>query len=325
MKKLLFTGILLGLTHLAAGQDWKEKRSLGEQYLGLGDYAKARTLLREAYDLQRNNNTYQSLYHICMVQEDHEAAAKLARDFAKWTNQLRYAVDQASALEAAGDQKQADRVWEEIDKNVRKKPEQALGIAGKYVELQRFGDGLRMYRIAQEANPKMNLHYQVADIYSAMGRIDLMYAEYLLLVEKDPVYLTSVRNILSRSVSTDPENENNIMLRQALIQKIQETSQPAYSDLLSWVYVQERNFDAAVRQAIALDRRLRGNQSEVYQLAQVCETNEAYEAAIKCYDYIIEDAGVDGPFIGWQRSGGFGFFRRGSTETISTPRRTCWN
>lgn len=296
MKKLLYIILFIGMAQLAVGQEWKEKRSLGEQYLELGDYGKARTLFEEAYGMQRNGNTYQSLYNIYMAQEDFEEAAKLAKDFTKRTNQLRFAVDEASALEAAGDQKKADKVWDQITSDIKKQPNQALSIAQKYVELQRFEEALEMYALAKEANPKANLSYQIADIYSAMGRIDLMYGEYLSMIEENPNYLTSVRNMLSRSVSPDAENENNVMLKEALIKKIQETGAPEYTDLLTWVYVQEKNFDGAVRQGIALDRRLKGNQSEVYQLAQVCETNEAYDAALDCYAYIIDDVGRDGPF-----------------------------
>ena len=296
MKKLLYVILFLGLANLAAGQNWKEKRLLGEQYLELGDYNKARTLFEEAYDMAQNGNTYQSLYGIYMTQEEYDEAAKLARDFAKRMNQLRFAVDEASALEAAGDHKKADKVWAEIEKGVEKDPNQALSIAQKYKELQKFEEALAMYRMAQMANPRSNLSYQIADIYSAMGRIDLMYGEYLSMIEENPNYLSSVRNMLSRSVSTDAENENNVMLKEALIQKIQETGAPEYTDLLTWVYVQEKNFDGAVRQGIALDRRLRGNQAAVYQLAQVCETNEAYDAALTCFEYIIDDVGRDGPF-----------------------------
>lgn len=296
MKRLFYIVLFLGLSQVALGQGWKEKRSLGEQYLELGDYAKAQTLFEEAYSIQKNGNTYQSLYGVYMAREEFDEAAKLAKEFAKRANQLRFNVDQAIALEANGEQKKADKVWAEIEKGVKDRPNQALSIAQRYKDLRRFEEALGMYRIAQANNPKSNLHYQIADIYSAMGRIDLMYGEYLNMIEENPNYLSSVRNLLSRSVSDDPESENNIMLKEALIQKIQQTGQPEYSDLLSWVYVQEKNFGSAVRQGIALDKRLKGNQSEVYQLAQVCETNGAYDEASDCYLYIVDGVGEDGPF-----------------------------
>ncbi len=296
MKKALLITLILLLTQLAFGQDWKEKRSLGEQYVELGDLNKAQTLFEEAYKIQRNGNTYKSLYDIYLQKELYNEAAKLGKDFSKRTSQFRFEIDEAYAYELAGDDKKADKVYDEIAEGVQDKPNQALNMAQRYVELQKMELALEMYKIAQVQNPKANFHYQMADIYSSMGKMDLMFEEYLILIEENPSYLASVRNMLSRSVSKDPENENNKMIKEALIKRIQTTQMPEYSDLLTWVYVQEQNFTSAVRQTIALDRRLKGNQSEVFQLAKVCETNLAYDEALDCYDYIINTVGIDGPF-----------------------------
>ena len=296
MKKILLLFITLSLTQLAFGQDWKEKRSLGEQYQELGDLNKAQTLFEEAYKIERNGNTYKSLYDLYIQTENYDEAAKLSKDFAKRTSQLRFKIDEAYAYELADDNKKAGKVYEEIEEGVLDNPNQALNMAQRYVELQKLDLALSMYKIAQVQNPKANFHYQMADIYSSMGKMDLMFEEYLILIEENPSYLASVRNMLSRSVSKDPENDNNKMIKEALIKRIQSTQMPEYSDLLTWVYVQEQNFSSAVRQTIALDKRLKGNQSEVFQLAKVCETNLAYEDALSCYDYIINTVGIDGPF-----------------------------
>jgi tetratricopeptide (TPR) repeat protein len=65
-----------------------------------------------------------------------------------------------------------------------------------------------------------------------------------------------------------------------------------YSELLVWTYLQENDFENALLEAKALDKRLVENGSRIYKLAQTAENEKDYEAAIQAYEYIINEKGV---------------------------------
>ena len=94
--------------------------------------------------------------------------------------------------------------------------------------------------------------------------------------------------MLSRTVSKDSENENNLLLKSILLNKVQQSNNQNIAELLIWLFVQEKNFDAALDQGKALDKKWNLNQKKVFMLADICRKNKAFEVALQCYKYIIE-------------------------------------
>jgi len=71
--------------------------------------------------------------------------------------------------------------------------------------------------------------------------------------------------------------------------------QPLYPELLTWQYMQQKDFDQALNQALALSRRLNDDGSNVFELCATLEANDAYDAAIRGYEYLISK-GKDSPY-----------------------------
>jgi tetratricopeptide (TPR) repeat protein len=66
----------------------------------------------------------------------------------------------------------------------------------------------------------------------------------------------------------------------------------AFDDLLMWVFIQQKKFSAAFRHAVSIDKRTKSDGKGVFELAKICKDNKDYEAAEKCYQYLI-DRGQD--------------------------------
>jgi tetratricopeptide (TPR) repeat protein len=91
-------------------------------------------------------------------------------------------------------------------------------------------------------------------------------------------------------------NEKNEILRKILLSRAQKNPDNTnYAELSWWYSIQQKDFDLALLQAKALDRRFRENGEKLVSLANLAIPNEKYDVAIDCYAYIISK-GADGPF-----------------------------
>ena len=103
-----------------------------------------------------------------------------------------------------------------------------------------------------------------------------MYENYLEVVISNKAYLKNVKTMLSRTVSKDSENENNVLLKSILLNKVQQSNNQNIAELLIWLFVQEKNFDAALDQEKAMDQKWNLNQKKVFKLAEICRKNKAF-------------------------------------------------
>jgi hypothetical protein len=68
-----------------------------------------------------------------------------------------------------------------------------------------------------------------------------------------------------------------------------------YNRLLIWFLLQDRQFSAALRQSIALDRRTGGEDAQILQLGNLAMNNQMYDEASKAFDYLVLK-GENNPF-----------------------------
>jgi len=60
-----------------------------------------------------------------------------------------------------------------------------------------------------------------------------------------------------------------------------------YNRLLIWLFIQDKNFTAAIRQSVSLDKRTGLEDANIFGLANVAASNKNYDEALKAYDYLI--------------------------------------
>jgi tetratricopeptide (TPR) repeat protein len=115
----------------------------------------------------------------------------------------------------------------------------------------------------------------------------------LLVLNFDATQLRSTKANLVFLVDTDTKIDYLQEKASIYVQKYPEKT--VYDELLLWVFVQQKKFNSAFRQASAMDRRNKTEGKNLIDLAIICLSNKNYAVAIKCYDKII-DFGADGYF-----------------------------
>ena len=79
------------------------------------------------------------------------------------------------------------------------------------------------------------------------------------------------------------------LFKAALFKHIQKDPQQiVYTNLLIWQFLQQKDFDQALNQALALNRRTSNDGNSIFELCRTLVNNQAYDEAIRGYQYLID-------------------------------------
>ena len=272
------------------------ERVLGDQYFNSGEYEKA----IEVYDKVMDRDpfsVYNNYFKSLLALKRYDDAEKLARKMSKrMPTHLSYVADMGYVYQLSGDLSKAEETYQKALKALQPDQGQVLILANSYVMRQDWTHAIDVY----EAGKKMlkgvySFNFELAEVYYQKGDSQKMIDEYLNAVAENPMNQQNVLNILQARVGYDPESGRSELLRQSLLRRIQrEPAQTVFSEMLIWLFVQQKDFESATAQAKALDKRLKEDGVRLMSIASMAAANQQYDVAIRDYQYVIEK-GVDGP------------------------------
>ena len=261
---------------------------LANTFFKSGAFQKASEIYTGLYKKHKSPNYYQGLLDCYIALSKIEDAEKLVKThIKKYANNPSVIVDYAHIHFLKEEEKKASKKFKEVLKLLQENDHLVSITATRLTKFEHFEYAIEAYKIGLQNPNKSTYRFQLARIYGQQGNIDLMYDNYLELIISNKQYLQSVKTTLNRTINNDSENENNILLKNILLRKVQETNDENLADLLIWLFIQEKNFTAAFDQEKAMDLRLNSDQKKVFVLASICRKNKAFEVAKNCYSYII--------------------------------------
>ena len=132
------------------------------------------------------------------------------------------------------------------------------------------------------------LNFQFAELYGATGQNEKMMNEYQDLLDFNSGYATTIQTVLIRQIDfSEEDSKEYTLLRNALLDRIQKKpNEPVYAEMLIWLLIQSRNFNSALVQAQALDKRLGEQGRRVLELGQMCVENKEFETARNSFKYV---------------------------------------
>ena len=291
--KLICVCLLLPL--IALGQK-NQNAQLANEFLKNGSYTKASELYSDLYNTYRSTNYYQGLIECYFSMNQIDEAEKLVKKHAKKDNNASILVDYAHVYILKEEDKKAKKKFNELFKLLESNPQYTISAANKLTKYNYLEEAVKAYEIALKDPSKSSYRFKLARIYGQLNNLEMMYENYLEVVMSNKAYLKNVKNMLSRTISKDSENANNMLLKSILLNKVQQSNNQNIAELLIWLFVQEKNFDAALDQEKAMDQKWNLNQKNVFKLADICRKNKAFEVALECYKYIIK-VGTDSKYF----------------------------
>jgi tetratricopeptide (TPR) repeat protein len=284
------------LTGTASAQTGKEKQ-LADQYLNSAEYDKAAAIYEKIYD-QDPSGIYPNYLRTLISLRSYDKAQKMIKKMIKKNpDDYSFLVDLGYLYSVQGDMSQSKQQYEKAIKALKPDQQQIITLANSFVGRQEWDYALDTYLEGKKLmKGYYSFSFETAEIYFQKQNFGDMINEYLDALGENPAYIQNVQNILQARIGNDPENTKTDLLRTSLLRRIQKSSdQPIYSELLIWLFVQQKDFDSAFIQAKALDKRQKEDGGRIISLASLSVSNLHYDAAIKCYQYVI-DKGPSNPY-----------------------------
>lgn len=271
---------------------------LAMQYYEQKEFEKANLYFEELYSF--NQNAWYNLYFKSLLgAKDYSEAEKITKKQLKQNkNNVTLYVYLGRIERLQNPDKKEKEFYEKALKELIPMQPFIQNLAAAFLEDKLYDYALETYSRGRKATPDYPYFYERADIYKAKGDIGAMINEYLDALEFRETEIQTVQMNLQNSLGYDDQEGGirNPLLKAELQKRIQKNPDKIIlSEFLIFIQKQQQDFDGAFVQTRALDKRLKEDGRRVYELAKICVSNQQWDAAKRCYDYIVEK-GSNNPY-----------------------------
>ncbi len=290
--RFLMIGALMMLPLLAGAQDAR----LAQQYFLDGEYEKASALYEQLYQKHERNDFYFDRYVECLIalEEFNEAEKVIKRQLKREPDNVKLYVAFGKVYERQFLDDKANEQYHKAIDNLPRDRFAVIKLANAFSGLTKYDLAVETYEKGSEIlRDKQVFAYYLADLYRRKGDSPKMIEYYLNSLDANPDRLENLKTVFQRYLAEEDYAE----LQRQLYTRIQENDKSLfYPELLTWVFIQRKDYRNALRQVRAIDRRLKENGIRIYQIAEIAANDKDYDAAIQAYDYIVEEKGPESSF-----------------------------
>ncbi len=284
------SGLLVAQSPSSGGGGAKD-RQLADQYMTNGEFDKAAVMYEKLYEKDDPQGVYGNYYY-CLIQLRYfDVAEKLVkRAMKKYPDNPSYLVDLGYIYFNQGDLPKAHQQYDKAIKQLHPDQGIIIQLANAFANKQETDYAMNTYLEGRKLmKGQYSFSFELAEIYYRKQDFQKMIDEYLNALSENNAYIQNVQNILQSRIANDPDGKKNDMLRQSLLRKVQKSpDETIFSNLLIWLFIQQKDFESAFIQAKALDKRQHEDGGRIMSLGSLAASNLNYDAAIKCYQYVIE-------------------------------------
>lgn len=272
-----------------------QESRLAQEYFNNGEYEKASSMYEKLYSKNTKNDYYFSRYLACLVElEEYEKGETLLKaQLKKNAKNYQLYLDYGNLLEKQERTEESDEMFEKAINKVGNNPSAIRNLAAKFQNMTKYDLAIKAYEKGIANGDAPNFSYYLAELYRRKGESENMIEQYLLSLKERPSRITTLRTIFQRYFTEDDFLE----LQTQLYTQIQEDPDgEIYPELLSWVFIQKKDYKGALRQAKALDLKNEENGGRVYDIAITAANDKDWDTAIAGFEYIIENKGTGSSF-----------------------------
>ncbi|MDX5583313.1 MAG: tetratricopeptide repeat protein [Aureibaculum sp.] len=283
----IFIVILFFITSTSFSQN----SQLAHNYFNKGEYEKASSLYKELYKKNKVRRDYfKKLLSCYQLTENFDAASSLLINHQQeFPDQTYLNIEIGYNLQLQHQLEKAIPYYEESLKSIENKPNSGYLIGHTFQKNNLLDYSLKAYKKAMELNPDLNYDAYIAFIYGEKGEIENMFNSYLNMIEKNESFYSTIQRYAGMFISDDSDDPNNILFRKLLLKRLQKNPGNSWNMLLSWLYMQQKDYDKALVQETALYKRNLEDLSRIVDLGDVAFNNRDYETVKNSFNYILEN------------------------------------
>ena len=286
MKKIIILlFLLINFFYLQAQDNMDE--ALAYQYFQQADYEKAAVLLEKLFIKTKNDNYFELYFtSLIKIKKYTEAENILKKLIKQYPLKSQYAIALGRVYQENGRNVEANKIFKDAINNTPKDQNKFREMANSFYRFEAYDMAISAFLQGRNLfGDDQMFTYELLSIYRFKKDMLMLIQEYINALATTPQLMPQAQAVLS----TVFEDDNDYLLLQtALLKKIQKEPQTEiYTELLIWQYIQRQEYEMALRQLIAQDKRTKGDGSFLYNTINTFTANKAYTTAIKAYQYIL--------------------------------------
>lgn len=264
---------------------------LAQSYFRKGDYEKAIHLYKPLFENNPIRQDYFKSLLTCyqQIESYKEAQLLLEEQLLRFPNQINLYVELGYNYQLQGENDLATQNFQKAIDFVRKNPSYCFMIGRSFSQNHLLDEALEVYRLAKGINPKLNTEISEARIYGEKGDLEKMFSLYLELIEKNENYYSTVQRYVAAFITEDKNDPKNLLFKKLLLKKAQNEPKDSWNILLSWMFMQQHDYDKAFVQEKSLFNRNPGNLERINQIAILSFSNRDYDTAKEAFRFIAQD------------------------------------
>lgn len=278
---LLFTSVIFA----QKGRD----ETLAASYFQNGEYDKAAELYQSLWEKSGYApQFYPPLFSTYLTLKKYDDAEKLVKkQLKKYDQVVQYQIDLGYLYKVKGDLSKSKETYDKVIKNIRASEPDIRQIAIAFrayheseYEIATYEKGEKIFK------GNLDFSFELGGAYFSKGDNVNAAKYYIDNIEKTPGNTQQVKNFLQTSRGADKlltEMETQLYSR---IQKKPDNDE--YIDFLTWIYVQNKDFEGAIVQMKALDKRKGEDGYRVLNIARMAQTEGFYDEAVSGFDYVVK-------------------------------------
>ncbi|PTM08841.1 MAG: hypothetical protein DA407_07165, partial [Bacteroidetes bacterium] len=249
---------------------FSQNEELAKEYFDRGEFQKALISYEKLYEEKKGNiNYFIRIVEIHQQLENLDIAEQLLLDMSSKSKNPQHLVDLGYNYHLKNQQEKAEEYYDQAIAKIEENPVYGYYIAYRFETHALIDRAATAYERAMELRPEANYYIQLARIYGEQGKIEKMFSSYVDFVEKNNAYVNQAKRSFSEYITENSEDENNGILRKVLLKKIQEQPNILWNQLLSWLYVQQRDYAKAFAQEKAIYKREQETLRDIIDLANL--------------------------------------------------------
>lgn len=285
MQKIFFLCVLFCF-QLASSQN----EQLAQNYYERGEFEKAVLSYEELLKNQPGNSIYFQRAVDCYQQLlQFDKAEKAIQERLTKYRMASMFVELGYNYQLQKDQAKADLNYKEAIEKIKENSSNVYSVASSFERKVLLDYALQSYQLAVSLDPLNKFNYQMALLYGQMGKPELMIEKYLDEMYENPQNSVIVQNQLTRFMNDDSDETFNPMLRKALLVQVQKNQDIFWNQMLSWFFVQQKEYGKAFVQEKAIYKREQESFSNIVNLAELALDENEDEIAAEILNFILEN------------------------------------
>ena len=264
---------------------------LAENYFDKGEFKKALFIYQKLHQSSPSNSNF--VFRIIEIQQElqrfDQADAQIKTQF-NTTNNPQFLVELGYNFQRQNKIEKAEENYQKAINTAKSKPNYTYAIGLRFEEHSLIDQAIEVYKLALNQTQNPNYEYRLAGLYAEQKDVKNMFLSYLNYTENNPNFINQVLRLFGEYISDDSDSEHNQILKKIILKKLQSSSNIFWNQMLSWLYVQQQDFQKAYLLERSVYRRSKSSLQGLIDVGLMAKSAKNYAVTFEVFEYVIQNA-----------------------------------